>query len=338
METTATSDTENRPPRCSRRHFLRVAGLASLAIPPLLPPTLQPETAPPHPADDPAAPPFRTTSLVDRYERAFQLLAAGDEARGINAFNDALAESETAGLPAIAVDRICQLVSLTDGANLHDRLLGLHITHGELEWIPEYDRVALLDQIDSAYRNGLHRAGAVGQEERARSYLLALQEIRDGVRFCGIHWPHPRKDYANGTPFVERVMCFAGDQEEFHREAVRVRVQRFRNTYPASPIILRIDYRPSIAIPRDDAERDEYYPRLAEIMSAPEFAGIMIQQGNEPQLEGSPTPEVLAREFNGWGTPPEDTRNFWMTAAIHNPNAPRLPRPSPPSTPMARSA
>ncbi|HJN40010.1 MAG TPA: hypothetical protein QGH28_07510, partial [Chloroflexota bacterium] len=56
---------------------------------------------PPHPADDPAAPPFRTTSLVDRYERAFQLLAAGDEARGINAFNDALAESETAGLPAI---------------------------------------------------------------------------------------------------------------------------------------------------------------------------------------------------------------------------------------------
>ncbi|MDP6507873.1 MAG: hypothetical protein QF719_04520 [Chloroflexota bacterium] len=324
-ETTATSRAETRPPRHSRRHFLRAAGLASLAIALLPPPALRSETEPSHSADDPPTPPFPSTSLVDRYGRAFQFFAAGDEELGIAAFNHALAESETARLPAIAVDRIRQLVALTDAADLHDRLPDLHITRGGLEWLPESDRIALLDQIDSAYRNGLRRVGSAGQEERARSYLATLQEIRDSVRFCGVHWPHPRKEYADGTPFVERVMCFAGDQEEFHREAVRVRIQRLRDSYPASPIILRIDYRPAIAIPRNDAERDEYYPRLAEIMGAPEFAGIMIQQGNEPQLEGSPTPEVLAREFNGWGTPPEDTRNFWMTAAIHNPNAPRLP-------------
>lgn len=319
--------------RLTRRSLLRRlatatiggGGVATSVFPLLLPPPVRPETTPPPPSDDPPTPPFASTGLAGRFQLAFELIAAGDEEPGVTAFNAALTESEAAGLPAIAVDRIRQLIALTDSDNRHDRLATLNINRGALAWLTDTDRDPLLGQLDGAYRNGLRRAGSGGDIDRTRAYLAAIQAIRGYSRFCGVHWPHPLKDYANGTPFIERVMCFAGDQEEFQREAVRLRIERLRDSYPFSPIILRIDYGPSLAIPRDDAERDEYYPRLAEVMSAPEFEGIMIQQGNEPQLEGAPSAAVLAREFNGWGTPPEDTRNFWMTAALHNPNAPRLP-------------
>ncbi len=292
------------------------------------------ETEPTPASDDPPLPPFASTSLVDRFAAAFAHFALGAERRGITAFNAALADAESGEMAELAENRIRQIVALSDGDRRHDRLVDLNISRSALAWLGEAERTGLLRQIDGAYRNGLRRAGPVGDVESVRRYLGAVQEIRGFGRFTGVHWPHPRKEYADGTPFVERVMCFAGDREEFHREAVRLRIERLRESYPFSPIILRIDYKPGLAVPRNDAERDEYYPRLAEVMGATEFEGIMIQQGNEPQLEGEAPAETLAREFNGWGTPPEDTRNFWMTAAINNPNAPRLPPAIAPFNPL----
>ncbi len=285
-------------------------------------------------SDDPPLPPFADTSLVNRVAVAFAHFAGGEETEGIVAFNVALTEAESGGMTSLAEDRIRQIVTLSTEDNMQDRLLELNISRSALAWLGEGERRTLLGQIDGAYRNGLRRVGPAGDVDGVRRYLAAVLEMRGFGRFTGVHWPHPRKEYVDGTPFVERVMCFAGDQEEFHREAVRVRIERLRESYPFSPIILRIDYKPGIAVPRNDAERDEYYPRLAEVMAAPEFDGIMIQQGNEPQLEGEPSAEALAREFNGWGTPPEDTRNFWMTAAINNPNAPRLPPAIAPFNPL----
>ena len=297
-------------------------------------PERRPETALPGTSDDPPLPPFADTSLVNRFAVAFAHFADGAETEGIAAFNVALTEAESGGMASLAQDRIRQIVALSDGDDMQDRLVELNISRSALAWLGYGERTALLGQIDGAYRNGLRRVGLAGDVDGLRRYLAAVQEIRGFGRFTGVHWPHPRKEYVDGTPFVERVMCFAGDQEEFHREAVRVRIERLRESYPQSPIILRIDYKPGIAVPRNEAERDEYYPRLAEVMGAAEFDGIMIQQGNEPQLEGDPSPEALAREFNGWGMPPEDTRNFWMTAAINNPNAPRLPPAIAPFNPL----
>jgi len=297
-------------------------------------PKRRPETAPPPTSDDPPLPPFADTSLVNRFAVAFAQFADGAETEGKAAFNLALTEAESGGMATLAQDRVRQIVALSDGDNRQDRLIELNISRSALAWLGEGERTALLRQLDGAYRNGLRRVGPEGDVDSVRRYLAAVQKIRGFGRFTGVHWPHPRKEYVDGTPFVERVMCFAGNQEEFHREAVRVRIERLRENYPQSPIILRIDYKPGIAVPRDDAERDEYYPRLAEVMGSAEFDGIMIQQGNEPQLEGDPSAEALAREFNGWGMPPEDTRNFWMTAAIHNPNAPRLPPAIAPFNPL----
>ena len=294
----------------------------------------RPETEPTPTSDDPPLPPFANLSLSNRFATAVAHFASGAEAEGVTAFNTALAEAESGNLAALAQAQIGQIVALSDADDGQDRLLDLNISQSALAWLGEAERTTLLRQIDGAYRNGLRRVGPAADVNRVRRYLTAIQEIRTYGRFTGIHWPHPRKEYADGTPFVERVMCFAGDQEEFHREAVRPRIERLRESYPFSPIILRIDYKPGIAVPRDDAERDEYYPRLAEVMGAPEFDGIMIQQGNEPQLEGESSAEALAREFNGWGLPPEDTRNFWMTAANHNPNAPRLPPAIAPFNPL----
>ncbi len=276
-------------------------------------------------SDDPPAPPFRRTTIADRFRRAFEMFADGRDAAGAQEFNRALDEAHLAKLEPTASSMIRQAIDQSTIRSQTSRVLRLNVTRSALDWIDDAEREPLLELAARAYRQGLSRAGLEGATASVTGYLLRLQEIRAGGRFTGMHWPKPRQQYADGTPFVERVICFADGAQEFHRERVRARLGFLREQHPASRIILRIDYRAGIAVPRDAAERDEYYPRLAEVMNAEEFRGIIIQQGNEPQFEGAPTPEAMAREFNGWGRPASDTRNFWMTAAEHNPNAPRLP-------------
>ena len=276
-------------------------------------------------SDDPADPPFRRVTIADRFSRSFRMFADGEDEIGADEFNRALGESRLANLRSTADEMIRRTIEQSVARRNFSRVTLLDVTRGALAWLADSERDQLLDIAADAYRQGLSRSGRDGTDASMRAYLLRLQEMRENKRFTGLHWPKPRHQYANGTPFVERVVCFADGAQEFHRERVRARLGYLREQHPASQIILRIDYRAGIAVPRTEAERDEYYPRLAEIMGAEEFQGILIQQGNEPQFEGSPTPEALAREFNGWGRPASDTRNFWMTAAQHNPWAPRLP-------------
>ncbi|MBM4438502.1 MAG: hypothetical protein FJ029_15050, partial [Actinobacteria bacterium] len=202
-----------------------------------------------------------------------------------------------------------------------------------LSWLTVAAGATLRQTANTVNGEVMQREASTSPRDVVTALLRQLRAIRESSGLLGLHWPDPHRSYRDGAPFVERVVCFAEPAAEYHRERVRMRVQQLRARHPGSPIVLRIDYRPGRAIPRSEAERTEYYPQLESIISAWEFRGLLLQQGNEPQFEGTASPEELAREFNGWGRPPADTGNFWSRCRTIDPSAAILPSPLAPFHP-----
>ena len=200
-------------------------------------------------------------------------------------------------------------------------------------WLPRSTRDRIRARANTVYRNVMGSEAKTAATSTVAALLGQLRVIRASSGLVGLHWPDPGRTYRDGTPFVERVVIFSADGTEYHRERVRMRVAKLRNRHPNSTIVLRIDFRPDQVIPRTAADRNEYYRQLEHVISAPEFQGLILQQGNEPQFEGNPSPAEAAREFNGFGLDVSDTGNFWSRCDMFNPTALRLPMPVAPFHP-----
>ena len=105
----------------------------------------------------------------------------------------------------------------------------------------------------------------------------------------GLHWPDAERRYPDGTPFVELVYLegVAPDDPHHLRRAIP-RIEALAARYPASEILLRVDWRPGQAYAGTEAERGAYRAALRELSGLRQLGGrLILQPGNEPQLEGA---------------------------------------------------
>jgi hypothetical protein len=140
------------------------------------------------------------------------------------------------------------------------------------------------------------------------------------VTRLGLHWPDATRTYADGTPFVERMVIRSGvPQEEYHPDECHDRVALLAANHPASDILVRVDFREGQAIPHGACERAEYLSRLAWAVNRPAYHDLgsraIFQMGNEPQLEGAPHAGDLVDIFNGPGGNFVGTVKSWTPTA-----------------------
>ena len=298
-----------------------------------------PEPEPPRPPGAPeidgltVASEFTEARIWRHWEAARDFFTRGLDPQGATEFRSAVAVAFGHGRVDIGEYLASEGQGLVRERPTADRLAALDVGGPVVSWLPAPVRERLRAQANILYRDILDAERDTVDPAIVATLLGQIRTIRNSSGLLGVHWPDPTRTYRDGTPFVERVVSRAETGVEYHREQVRVRVSKLRARHPLSPIILRVDYRPGQAIPRNEAERAEYYPMLEGIIKAEEFQGLILQQGNEPQFDGNPTPDEIAREFNGWGTADTDTGNFWTHCDIFNPTALRLPMPIAPFHP-----
>ncbi len=298
-----------------------------------------PEAEPPGPPGAPeidgftVAQEFTEDRIWRHWDAARAFFARGLDPEGATEFRSAVAVAFGHGRVDIGEYLAAEGQELVRERPSAARLAALDIGGAVVSWLPPPVRDRLHAQANVLYGDVLGAERDIADPAIVATLLSQLRTIRRSTGLLGVHWPDPSRTYRDGTPFVERVVSWAETGAEYHREQVRVRVSKLRARHPRSPIVLRVDYRPGQAIPRTEAERAEYYPLLESIIKAEEFQGLILQQGNEPQFDGNPTPDDIAREFNGWGTADTDTGNFWARCDIFNPTAVRLPMPIAPFHP-----
>ncbi len=276
---------------------------------------------------------FLEERLWEHWDAAQAYFARNLDEQAASEFHSAVAVAFAQGRTDVGEYLAAETLQLVERDGGAARLAALDLGGRTVGWLPPEPREALRRTANDVYRSVMTHERNEITTGLAIELLAQLRVIRSSSGLFGLHWPDPSRRYRDGTPFVERVVSFAADNTEYQRERVRTRVAKLRDRHPNSPIIVRVDFRPGQVIPRNEAERTEYYRQLENIISAPEFQGLIMQQGNEPQFEGNPTPDEIAREFNGWGVAETDTGNFWTRCDIFNPTAIRLPMPIAPFHP-----
>ena len=276
---------------------------------------------------------FSEERIWRHWDRAQAYFAQAQDVDGAREFHAAVAIAFAHGRPDIGEYLAAEGLASVQRSGSARRLAALDLGGRVAGWLPASVRASLREPANTVYAEAMTREALTVDPPVVTTLLRQLRTIRGSTGLAGVHWPDPGRQYRDGTPFVERVVSFAGTDAEYHLERVRMRVAKLRDRHPDSPIIVRVDYRPGQAIPRNEAERAEYYPQLEQIISAPEFQGLILQQGNEPQFDGNPTPAEIAREFIGWGVADTDTGDFWSRCDTFNPTARRLPMPVAPFHP-----
>ena len=124
----------------------------------------------------------------------------------------------------------------------------------------------------------------------------------------GVHWPDVGRRYPDGTPFVELVYLEGvAPDDPHHLSHAMPRIEALAARHPGSEVLLRVDWRKGQAYAGTDAERGTYRAALGELGRLGYLGGrLILQPGNEPQLEGARGPARGWRAFRWRRSIPAD--------------------------------